>query len=68
MFRALKYEGDGIFSYVGGIFITRLWYKKLDQNWFWTPDDPSSSDNWIKTPQILVPKGPWKGQKPAFVN
>ena len=64
----LEAEKNSIFSYkINSFFITRLWYKKSEINWLWTPYKPPT-DAWQPVSELKVKEGSWKGQKPAAKN
>jgi Ca2+-binding actin-bundling protein fimbrin/plastin (EF-Hand superfamily) len=71
IFENMEFLGNNIFSYKGkDQGVARLWYKREESGWFWTPYNPSGQSQviWIPVSQTTVPEGTWKGATPAEMN
>ena len=65
IFSNLEYDRDGVYKYKAGVFITYLWYTKIDDKWCWKPPN---EHHWLPCTQLIVCCGEFKGEKPASVN
>ena len=70
IYEHLQYHKDNIYSYKAmNALITRLWYKKINGQWNWTPYDPFVNENvWIPTSVLIVPFELYSGYPPADIN
>ena len=71
IFENMDYCGNNIFSYKAkDSSVPRLWFKRSEITWVWTPYDPQEPSEliWIPANQLVVPEGRWIGATPSEAN